>query len=408
MRFNLRNMLGLAAKSTTPEGGAGQDRRQATSLIIRKAKVRAKKDIDTWRSALKIAEKIPDPRRYKLLEQYDDAVLDGHLHGQMQKRKQRTLASRFNVYNSSGEPDEELTRLFKAPWFGKLLNHALDSIFWGHSLIEIKKVEALSNAKGGILDVQLVPREHVCPEDGLLLKNPTDSSGINYREFPDFQGWLFETPDHGDLGLLNKALPHFIYKKFGTSGWSEYSDLFGMPLRVGKTNTQDPKMIAQLQRMMDNQGSAPYVIIDESEQLEFVETTRGDGGVFKGLIELANSEISKLINGSVMGEADQGGSRSKEEVAERSQFELSQMDKEWLENWINYHVFPILIQHGYPLDGATFEYEEQKDIQQLWRMTHDAMQYYSVDEAWIDETFGIPVTGERQTNTVNPSQNADG
>lgn len=402
-KFNISSLFNLRSQRTDLEQQKKDDRKPV-SLIIKQARSRAQKDILSWRKALNAAEFHDRPRRYLLYEVYREIILDAHLSGQIELRKRKTLGRRFNIYNSKNEPDEQLTWLLKTPWFGQTMNHMLDARFWGHSLIQIDNVLPLSKDQGGINSISLVPRAHVVPESGLLLKYPTDSAGIPYRSFPDFDGWIIETPETDDLGLLSQAAPYALYKRFAMGTWSEFTELFVTPLRVGKTNTRDLNMMRQMEDMMVKMGSAAWAVIDENESIDFIESSRNDGTAFETLIDLCNNEMSKLINGAVVGDAGNGGSRSKEEVGERMGNEIHESDLEYLEQIINKNLFPILIKHGYPLEGCTFAWEDQRDIKGLWDMTHQAMTHYEIDEDWIKETFGIQITGKREL----PSQLSDG
>lgn len=91
---------------------------------------------------------------------------------------------------------------------------ALESIGWGHSLIQLGDVFTDANGVMTFSDVELVPREHVCPEYGVLLRDRSDSpdQGIPYREGA-VSDWCVEVGDSHDLGLLLKCAPQAIAKK---------------------------------------------------------------------------------------------------------------------------------------------------------------------------------------------------
>ncbi len=373
-------------------------RRSPLSMILQQNISGAKKDLADYRRALNIAERVDTPRQYMLMALYKEIWLDPHLRGEVLNRKEKTLQSRFNVYTPAGEVDEQLTWLLKKTWFRKMAALMLDARFWGHSLIQIEGVIPLNNGAGGIVDVNLVPREHVSPREGLLLRNQSDSSGIDYRNEPMFDGWIIETPDSDDLGLLNPATPQVLYQRFAQATWSEFTELYVTPLRVGKTNVRDTEMLRQMEDMLIRMGSSTFAVIDDSETLEFIQAAQNSGEVFEKLMNKCESKISKVITGTVIGNSAEGGSRSKEEVGERTLSDVVESDKEWLQHIINDRLFPLLIKHGYPLEGCTFEFEEQKDLKQLWDMTHQSMMYYDVDEEWIRDTFGIQVTGKKEFN----------
>lgn len=393
--MNLRRFFQLGNKNTPAEP------RQPVKFIIPQNNKRAQKDILSWRNALIAAENVDNPRRYALIQLYKEIILDAHLSGQIELRKRRVLSSKFSVYDANNNLHITLTWALKQPAIQQIMEYILDAIFWGHSLIQIDNVEPYDNGKGGITSVTLIPREHVVPEKGWLLPHYYDTTGISYRD--TFYPWIIETPDYYNLGLLSKTAPYVLYKRFALASWSEFAELFGSPIRIGKTNTRDSTMINRMYEMLKNMGSMAFGVFDKDEEIEFIETARSNGEIFKQLIETCNSEISKLINGAVIGENTAEGSRAKEQVGDQIHQIITNADKKYLENVMNTIVFPILILHGYPLNGCTFAFEEEKDLNHLWNITYQALQYYDIDEEWIKETFGIQITGKKGDDLQNLS-----
>lgn len=394
--MNLRRFFQLGNKNTSNELP-----KQPVKLIIPQNNKRAQKDILSWRNALIAAENVDNPRRYALIQLYKEIILDAHLSGQIELRKRRVLSSKFSVYDANNNLDITLTWALKQPAIQQIMEYILDAIFWGHSLIQIDHVEPFDNGKGGITSVTLIPREHVMPEKGWLLPHYYDTTGISYRD--TFYPWLIETPDYSNLGLLSKTAPYVLYKRFALASWSEFAELFGSPMRIGKTNTRDTTMINRMYDMLKNMGSMAFGVFDKDEEINFIETARSNGEVFMQLIETCNAEISKLINGAVIGENTSEGSRAKEQVGDQIHQIITAADKKYLENVMNTIVFPILIQHGYPLDNCTFAFEEEKDLNNLWDITYQALQYYDIDEEWIKETFGIQIIGKKGEDLQNLS-----
>ncbi len=350
---------------------------------------RAKKDIQQWRSALQQAEGVENPKRTLLYRLYQELVLDAHLSAEMQKRTLAVTGSAFSIYlQKDGTAATEKTELLHRPWFFDFLTLAMESVFWGHSLVQIGDVK-----EGEITEVTLIDRKHVIPEKGLFIAQESDENGIAYREDRKYSPWLFEIgSDRGNLGLLNKTAPHVLFKRFAQSAWSEFCEIFGMPIRVAKTNTKDQDSLDRMENMMVNTGAAKFAIIDEAEKLEFIEIAKSNGEVYDALINRSNSELSKLINGAVMGEDSKNGSRSKEEVSERTADGITRSDKLAIAGYINYTMIPKLIEHGYPLQGVGFRFEKNKDIQGLWEITKGLLEHKDVANDFITNTFGIPVT----------------
>lgn len=372
--------------------------------LIASNSARSRKDINQWRSALQQAENPDNPKRALLYNLYAELILDGRASAEFDKRKLAVQGSEISLYNpADGVTDAEKTKLLQKPWFFDLIGHAMDSKAWGHSLVQIGDM----NEEGEISEVELVNRKHVIPEKGMFTVRQGDEKGILYREDKKYSQWLLEFGGKKDLGLLNKTAPHILYKRFAQGAWSEFCEIFGMPLRYVKTNTKDSDSLNRVENMMINMASASYAIIDNEEELAFVETAKSDGGVYNGLIQLCNSEVSFIVNGAVIGESSQGGSRSKEEVGERTGGLITKSDRLWLEGFINTTLLPRLIELGYPVQGLEFKFEEEVDTEGLWTITEGLLPHYDIEEEYITNTFGIPVTKKVVPTETNLNHRKD-
>ena len=181
-----------------------------TAQLMQQTDSLTKKDIETWRQAWQMAIAIDNPKRGVLYDIYTDCLVDLHLSGCVGQRKGKTLQKDFLLVGTDGKKNEHITNLFKKEWFLDFIDLALDSRFWGHSLIQlgdIVKDEYGLRFNG----VELVPRKHVCPEYGVILREPSDDphNGISYRE-GDFANWCIEVGKPRDLGLLLKCAPACI------------------------------------------------------------------------------------------------------------------------------------------------------------------------------------------------------
>ena len=374
-----------------------------SDTIIPRAMTRGKKDIRNWRAALIAAENINNPRRTLLYNLYHELILDPHLSSEIQKRVLASVGAEFSLYKiDDGESDPEITALFHKPWFYEFIEHAINSVFWGFSVVE------LGDIKDGEIDgISLIPRKHILPLSGEFIKDENENRGIKYRDDDKYSRYIIEIGKTDDLGLINKAAPQLLYKRFSTSAWSDFTEIFGMPLRVAKTNTKDRTSLNAMEDMMVKMGSGGYAIIDESEMLEFIESNKSNGDVYKSLIDLCNSEISKLINGAVIGEANAGGSRAKEEVGERTGNMIWNSDKQMLTGYINEQLIPKLIDMGYKLDGYGFRFEKHKDLDAMFKMAQGLLQSFDIDAEYISNTFGIPVSKKETVNSQNLNTEGD-
>lgn len=360
--------------------------------IVLSSNARSRKDINQWRTALQQAENVENPKRILLINMYEEVMLDAHLYSEVQKRILRIIGKNFELYDESNKPNPEASALIRKKWFNDLLVQAMFAKFYGSSILEITSLDQ----NGLISEVKLVPRRHVIPEKGIITIKQGDEKGILYRTDPSVIPWIFEFGDPTDLGLINKCVPHVLFKRFAQSAWSEFTEVFGMPLRVAKTNTRDNESLRRMNDMMLQMATGAYAIISDEETIDFVENNKTNGDVYSGLMNYSAAEISKVVNGAVIGEATQGGSRAKEEVGLDILNLITDADVMALEGVINETVIPKLISHGYPFSGLTFKFDRSKDIKSEWEIVKGILQHYEVPEEYIIDTFNIPVTGKRE------------
>lgn len=360
--------------------------------IVPKSISRVRKDMESWRRALRQADSVERPRRRELMDLYADVMLDALLTSQIEQRIGRTLSAEFSLKDAADKVDEGATRMLsEAEWFPLLLRYMLESIYYGHSLVEFSASEI------GSLGVTLIPRQNVVPEKGLFLFDSTADAGIYYREMREYGTYVVEFGSPRNYGLLNKAVPHALFKKFAHSCWSELCEIYGIPPRYIKTNTQDPAILDRAEQMLRDMGSAAYFIIDTEEEFQFAQGVSTNGDVYNNLISLCNSEMSLLVSGAQIGQDTKNGNRSKEEVAVKQLEKYVNSDKRLVEDYMNSTVLSALFRLGFLHDGLRFSFNSEEDTGQLWERTVQAMQYYEIDPDWIRTKFGIEVTGKRGT-----------
>jgi hypothetical protein len=56
---------------------------------------------------------------------------------------------------------------------------------------------------------------------------------------------------------------------------------------------------------------------------------------------------------------------------------------------------PALSQIGIVREGLRLVVRRETNIQELWKMTFEAAQYFDIDHEWVKSTFGVEVTGQR-------------
>jgi SPP1 gp7 family putative phage head morphogenesis protein len=376
--------------------------------VIEQQLLRTRQDINKWKLAVQSAESRTFPNRRMLYECYQDVALDGHLSGLMELRKANITGKIFKIVDKSGETVDDKTKLLDSMWFFDFLDFALDSKFYGFSLIQFGD---LDNDK--FKDLEIVPREYVSPETGEVSNLPGVKGGIKYTESP-YKEWSIGVGKAKDLGLLMKLSPYVIWKKGAIGAWSEASEMFGMPIRIGRTNIQDPEMKANMEGMLKNMGSAAWGVFDTSDILELLQTSKSDVyAIYDKLIERCNSEMSKIVLGHSASIDATAGKLGGEDNTHEAIESFIDSDKRFIRFVINDQLIPFLNGKGMGFDGLECVFDDSEEISVLDQFSIDGklLDYYDIPEAYIEKTYGTDVKkktqlggtgmGKPQTTTTN-------
>lgn len=374
---------------------------------------RGKQDIQSWLQAWLSAESRAFPRQLRLIDLYDMIMLDSHLKAIVRNRKNKVKGEPFNLVNSNDETNPILEEFFNRSWFTKFINHSLDSIFFGHSLIEISEMDI----GGEISKVKLVERRNVVPDLDLILVNPYDTTGYNYTE-PSLVDYYIPIQFEDKFGLLLEAAYLVIYKRFSAASWSKYLEKYGLPIVVVKTDKEDGEKLDMVNALRSLGADGVGAIgVDDELVLQSPSGSDASGGFEKKII-WCNSELSKLVLGQTM-TTDDGSSRSQGEVHERVGDEIAEADMQMIQNIVNDYLIPRMVKLGYPSEllNWKFEYDaftqkriqndldnEQKEQEALsteFERIEKLLPYYNIPASYITERFGIQIDSEKKKDSVS-------
>lgn len=381
------------------------ERKRVTRLAVSlqlQTEALTKKDLRTWRNAWQYAINTDYPNRVPLYDVYGDTEVDMHLTGCVGQRKGYVLNKSFRIVDKAGVENPDLTAVFESPWFKTFMELALDSIFWGHSLIQLGDIIEVEGVPA-FKEVLLVPRRHVIPEYGVIVAHQQETwqNGYDYRN-SDMADWIVEVGGTHNLGLYLKCAQHTIPKKNVFSFWDMFSEIFGIPFRVGKTTSRDPKEQSRIEKMLGSMGAAGWALFPEGTEIEIKESTRGDAyNVFDRRIERANSELSKGTLTQTM-TTDNGSSLSQSEVHKEMLMNLIQKDADLLRDTINFRLIPQMIKHGFPLKGFRFDWYEGIDFTPEQQIAYERMllENYEVDPDYFIEKYNVPILKPREKPAV--------
>ncbi|MBD5199220.1 MAG: DUF935 family protein [Bacteroidales bacterium] len=399
--LTLESIREEARKNNSQKGGASMKKRKSLVMMLnQQTQSLTKQDVARWRQAWRMAVNIENPKRGALYAIYTDALVDMHLTGCFTQRYHKTLLKSFVIIGKDGKENDEALKTFESKWFHHFLLRALESIAWGHSLVQLGDIITDANGVMKFSDVELVPREHVCPEYGVLLheRSDTPDRGIPYREGV-YADWCVEIGDAKDLGLLLKCAPQAISKKNMTSYWDVFGEIFGMPMRVGTTTSQNPADRKQIEVMLEEMGAAGWALFPEGTTIDIKESSRGDAyNVYDRRIDRANSEMSKGVLGQTM-TIDNGSSQSQSETHLEVFENICAADAKLIEYIINDDLIPKMIKLGFPLEGCSFAWDnaatyspaEQRELERM------LLQYFDIDPDYFNEKYKVPILGVRQS-----------
>lgn len=388
------------------------DRKRINKMVIelqRTTDALTRKDIADWHNAWQMAINVDNPNRSRLYDIYRDIEIDLHLSGCVSQRVGFVMAKSFKLVDAKGNINDQALHLFDQAWFKQLLKYALEANLWGHSLIELGDVTTDGDGCPCYNDVKLIPRKHVIPEYGRVIQQVGQdwTSGIDYRAEP-FTDWLIEAGRPDDLGLYLKAATQTIPKKNMLAFWDSFGEIFGMPMRIARTTSRDPKVMSQLEKMLKDAGASQYMVAGQDTEIEFVESGKGDAfNVYDKRIDRANSELSKLIIGQTMTIED-GSSLSQSQTHLEVFQNLVDSDCTMLRDIVNNQLIPRMTKHGFPVKGLRFEWDNAVDYTPEQQVAYETMvaDRYDVDPAYFAEKYSMPV-GERRNTQPMPTNGND-
>ena len=343
-------------------------------------------NVDTadFMTAIKAAENVDYAQRSKLYDLYTDILLDAHLSSVIEKRKNAVLCSEID-FKRNGKSDDYIIEQIRSPWFNRCISDILDARFWGFSLLQFFR-----NSEW--IDYDLVPRKHVEPIRKLILTRQTDLQGTPWEEFSD----LLFVGSSTDLGLLAKAAPWVIYKRNTTADWTQFSEIFGMPIQEYIYETDDEEARARALQDANSIGSLATFIHGKDTELQLREAGNktGSADVYERLVERCNSEISKLILGNTLTtEASDKGTQALGTVHKKVEEKMALADRRYVLDVLNYDMTDIFSRMGINTTGGKFCFPEKKEVDTSTKMSiltqlHNTFSL-PIDDDYLYEEFGI-------------------
>lgn len=396
----IKDINGRFKKPIVNEKRSGR-KSDAISNLNKRTRDRTSNDLEDWSVAVNIAERRDRPDRTRLMELYKNMEIDGHVMGILTTLKNKIKAKDFWLVDSEGEPDDEAKKIFESKWFFKYLDWSIESWFYGFSLIQLNAM-----VDGQFKDMELVPREFVIPDlDIVKYDIATFSEGdphLNYKDRAN-EKWFMFIGEKTDLGLFNNIAPQVISKKHILSAMWQFIEIFGQPMRIGKTDMEDNNQKERMVSMMETMGRSSWAVIDlEGDEIEFTESIKGDVEVFLGAIGLANQEASKGLTG-VSGMFDEKSFVGSAEVQERILKELMLSYQRSTEFNTNDDLIPKMQAEGnFPDRRFMWRADDLLSIGEKVEAIVKLSQFYKIPEDEVTSATGLEIEEKVEPEPIKP------
>jgi phage gp29-like protein len=361
------------------------------------------KTLTDWKNAVALATDAENPSFLFLAELYENLKLDSHLVSVIESRIHRVLRSNFVFVNEAGDEVPEVKVLFERPWFEEFVTQALWSKFDGVKVLEIFHI----NENLELFTAEAMPMAHVNPKKGLILKEPGDENGWDYRSGV-LQDYYLQIGKNTDLGMLSELATLVLAKKLSMGSWLDYIEKYGIPAKSITTDNMTPERAEELLEMGLDMISNHVAVLQGNEKIEFGEMANTDAHkVFDEMISRINSEISKRILGQTMTTED-GSSNAQAQVHENVANDRHESDKLFIQYIINEHLLPRLLKLSSfyaPLTNLKFDWDVTEEmekgdmIDKAVALTNAGFQ---LDYTILADKTGMPITGFQTVAATEP------
>lgn len=380
---------------------------------------RLKVDLAEWRRAIDESELAYYPHRVRMQRMFIDTILNGHVYGIMEMRKDLTLLRDYKLVKLQGSqwvPSEDLKQQFEEyTWFNNYMAYVLDAMFFGYSLISLGDI-----IDGNFAECDVIRRWNVSPDRQHVTSIIYSLAGRSWND-PDTQPWhvWVPTPTENGVGKCGYGLFYKIalYEIFlrNTLGYNaDFVELYSQPYRVGKTTKTTEGERAELEAAVRNMGSNGYAIIDPLDEIQFLETALGGTG-WQGYDNF-ETRCMKMISKIVLGHADamdsipgKLGNNNGDSPVEKAKKAKQVKDGKFVQPNINNQLFPRMKKFGIGLpEGYKFVFNNDDEKEEMRQRQDDSNQKTAaiaqtmstaglkMDPKYFEERTGIPTSEVEQ------------
>ncbi|MRM94247.1 DUF935 family protein [Riemerella anatipestifer] len=362
-----------------------------SQVLVVKPERHSPLDIQNWISAISQAYR---GKRQRLVELYNNLLLDGVLYEAMDKRL-RAITNANLTFQKDGKEVEEMWDFMDTPEFENLLREILLSKFYGKSVIELD----FSNG----FKIESIDRRHLDTLNRKILKDTSSDEGFPY-ENDDF---ILNVGNDRDLGIFARTAPYAIFKRNGGADYAQFCELFGIPQLIGKYDPDDENGQREMEEAFQKRGSAGSMTMSKNSEVDTINTSQSNGAVHKEFLDHWDKQILISTQGQTMTTTD-GTSLAQAKVHGETENDLQKADKIFVRRFLNQELKPRLEKRGYPVAGGFFNFIEEKremtakEKMELAEKVHN-LTTDGVDDDYFYEEFGLPRGKKIQAEAQEPN-----
>lgn len=323
-------------------------------------------DLRELELAIQTAENVHNPNYLELHRILDRVEEDAHYASQWDARKHKVLERDFKIVNANDEVIEDLQSVFEKDWFNTLMHYILDVKKRGFVGITLGKWNGrdfvgYKDSKGNYVNpIDTIPYRHITPKYAELLKIDTDYRGVSVFD-KDFKGNLIYLKTNSKYGLSGQVAKYVLIKDNALLNWSEWAEVFGMDIRIGKTDA-DSTSRKRFRDALKKLGSGAFGVFDKDDEIEYISANRPDAyKVYQELLQFIDGSVSNLVFGQDVVMKQSG--RVLGTAAENMTNVLMEADSRYLKGVINSVVFEKLRLKGIEIpEDAKFEWETSENL----------------------------------------------
>jgi len=355
-------------------------------------------------------------RQADLFDQMEER--DAHLIGEMSKRRNVITNVDFQITPVSDDRRDAAIAEFCENWIADqhdwpdTLIAFQDAVGKGYAGMEL--IWDVSEHQAVISELKFLEQKRFTflDHDGFIRRIPlliTDENMMGEEIRP----WSIALHIYGGKsghparsGIYRVCSWGYLFKHYGLKDWVIFSEVYGMPLRLGKYNPGAKEEDKEaLQTALVSLGADAAGIISSNTEVEFItgQTGAASSDMYARLLAFCDKAMSKAVVGQTLSAELEGqGSRAATETHNQIREDLVQADARALASTARSQILRPLVGFNFGWDAPVPRFrfkcdppEDLKYMAETYKVIADMG--FDVSQEHISQRFNIPMRGKKET-----------